>query len=106
MYFGFFYNNFDSLLGYSDPVFMAPGTEACARMVREAALQNWANYITPLTNSKHQSEHQGLLINSVKQKFSYLWGFQFNHNHGWYKQKFIVFNLLPSIPFSNKVRSL
>ena len=73
--FGFFNFDFDSFLGYSDPVFTDPGTEACARTVREAALQNWANYITPLTTSKHQPEHQGLLINSVWQNFSYLWGF-------------------------------
>ena len=65
MHFGFFDNDFDSFIGYSDPVFTDPGTEACARTVREAALQNWANYITPITTSKHQAEHQGLFINSV-----------------------------------------
>jgi phospholipase D1/2 len=53
-------NLFKEHLGYSDPVFTDPGTEACARTVREAALQNWANYITPLTTSKHQPEHQEL----------------------------------------------
>ena len=64
---------FDSFLGYSDPVFTDPGTEACARTVREAALQNWANYITPLTTSKHHQEHQGSFINYVD-RISYIFG--------------------------------
>ena len=48
--------------GYFDPVFTDPGTEVCARTVREAALQNWSNYIaSPKTSSKNHSEIEDLL---------------------------------------------
>ena len=32
-------------LGYSEPIFSDPGSEACARTVREASLQNWKDYL-------------------------------------------------------------
>lgn len=36
---------FTEHLGHYDPVFHEPATEACARTVREAAFQNWRDYV-------------------------------------------------------------
>ncbi len=37
-------NLFAEHLGRRDPLFTDPGSEACARAVRESALQNWRDY--------------------------------------------------------------
>ena len=37
---------FTEHLGYYDPLMTDPGTEACARLVREASMQNWRDYVS------------------------------------------------------------
>ena len=37
---------FTEHLGHYDPLMTDPGTEACARLLRESALQNWRDYVS------------------------------------------------------------
>ena len=37
---------FTEHLGWFDPIMSDPGSENCARLVREAALQNWRDYVS------------------------------------------------------------
>jgi phospholipase D1/2 len=48
-------NLFAEHLGRTDPLFEDPGSEACARSVRQSALQNWEDYIS--TSSEDPRGH-------------------------------------------------
>ena len=47
---------FTEHLGNVDPLYDDPGSEACAKLVREAALQNWKDYVS------HTDQPQGHLL--------------------------------------------